>query len=421
MPPTPKWPARTVFPQVWDENALDYTPQTIGTATGPASAVSVTNFPATQPVSGPLTDTQLRATPVPVSATIDTTGLATDTAQTAGNATLTQIAGYLDTVEAKLQSVIDNTDGLEGFTDGVETLLTAIRDYVDTVETALTTLNAKDFATQTTLALIKAKTDNLDAQLSTLATQATLALIKAKTDNLDAALSTLATAAAQTTGNGSLASIKTNTDSFVVAGAGGYVRQDSTATIAKESGGNLATIATNSALAATAAKQDTGNTSLATIAGKDFATSAKQDTANTAMSTLVAQTDAVEGSLSSIDGKLTTGIVISDMPPVSASSSADVLDIDDDAGYTDGETGKNLTQTFDGRLRTAIAALVSERPESYVDGDIKSLSLNSEGRLRVATYPASTYLDFFPSVVMTAGYGDVDAVFPMPSDHPWSL
>lgn len=33
------------------------------------SSVSVTNFPATQPVSGPLTDAQLRATPVPVSAT----------------------------------------------------------------------------------------------------------------------------------------------------------------------------------------------------------------------------------------------------------------------------------------------------------------------------------------------------------------
>lgn len=118
----------------------------------------------------------------------------------------------------------------------------------------LATLTGKDFATQATLALIKAKTDNLDAALSTLATatgqsttqprnltqiggtlltgrdwsvdfskldvalstvakesggnlatltgkdfatQATLALIKAKTDNLDAALSTLATATGQ--------------------------------------------------------------------------------------------------------------------------------------------------------------------------------------------------------------------------------
>lgn len=51
--------------------------------------------------------------------------------------------------------------------------------------------------------------------------------------------------ATQLTGNGSLASIKTNTDPLVTAGAGGYVRQDSTATIAKESGGNLAASATS--------------------------------------------------------------------------------------------------------------------------------------------------------------------------------
>ncbi|MFH1616920.1 MAG: hypothetical protein ABIG61_17780, partial [Planctomycetota bacterium] len=35
----------------------------------------------------------------------------------------------------------------------------------------------------------------------------------------------------------------TNTDTLVTAGGGGYVRQDSTATIAKETGGNLAAIA----------------------------------------------------------------------------------------------------------------------------------------------------------------------------------
>lgn len=48
-----------------------------------------------------------------------------------------------------------------------------------------------------------------EATLSTLATEATLALIKAKTDNLDALLSTLATASSQTTGNASLSSIDT--------------------------------------------------------------------------------------------------------------------------------------------------------------------------------------------------------------------
>jgi hypothetical protein len=77
--------------------------------------------PMTQPGAGPgggLTNSELRATPVPVEASIDTTGLATDTGQTTGNASLATIA-------------------------------------------------ATDFATQTTLALIKAKTDNLDVALST--------------------------------------------------------------------------------------------------------------------------------------------------------------------------------------------------------------------------------------------------------------
>lgn len=42
---------------------------------------------------------------------------------------------------------------------------------------------------------------------------------------------------------GNLASIKTSTDRFADSGGGGYIRQDSAATIAKESGGNLATLA----------------------------------------------------------------------------------------------------------------------------------------------------------------------------------
>lgn len=42
---------------------------------------------------------------------------------------------------------------------------------------------------------------------------------------------------------GNLATVKTNTDPLVTSGGGGYVRQDSTATIAKETGGNLASVA----------------------------------------------------------------------------------------------------------------------------------------------------------------------------------
>lgn len=78
--------------------------------------------------------------------------------------------------------------------------------------------------------------------------------------------SALALEATQLTGNTSLASVKTNTDPLVTAAAGGYVRQDSTATIARESGGNLATIATNTTGLALEASQLTGNSSLASVA-----------------------------------------------------------------------------------------------------------------------------------------------------------
>lgn len=57
--------------------ATDGTMQSILTALGTplqeGGNVSVTNFPATQPVSGPLTDAQLRATAVPVSGTVTIT------------------------------------------------------------------------------------------------------------------------------------------------------------------------------------------------------------------------------------------------------------------------------------------------------------------------------------------------------------
>jgi hypothetical protein len=57
-------------------------------ATQPVSgAVTVSNFPATQPVSGPLTDAQLRAVPVPISGTVSTTPAAASSSTIARAAT----------------------------------------------------------------------------------------------------------------------------------------------------------------------------------------------------------------------------------------------------------------------------------------------------------------------------------------------
>jgi len=55
------------------------------------------------------------------------------------------------------------------------------------------------------------------------------------------------------------ASDDANLKGFAASSAGGYIRQDSNATIAKETGGNLATIATNTGNSATAANQTNGN------------------------------------------------------------------------------------------------------------------------------------------------------------------
>lgn len=65
----------------------------------------------------------------------------------ASEATLVQVRDYLDTVEVKLQSLMDNTDGIEG---------------------EINTLNAKDFATQATLIQVRDYLDTVEAKLQTL-------------------------------------------------------------------------------------------------------------------------------------------------------------------------------------------------------------------------------------------------------------
>lgn len=65
----------------------------IGNSGGGASSVSVANFPATQPVSGPITDTQIRATPLPISGTVSISGGGDASAanQSTGNTSLSSI------------------------------------------------------------------------------------------------------------------------------------------------------------------------------------------------------------------------------------------------------------------------------------------------------------------------------------------
>lgn len=64
--------------------------------------------------------------------------------------------------------------------------------------------------------------------------------------------------------------------------------------------------------------------------------------------------------------------------------------------------------------------LVSDLPQSYVEGEYQPLSLNSEGRLRVATVPANVYMDLTPEYRVTCNYDDDMDVFGIPSGNPWS-
>jgi hypothetical protein len=180
----------------------------------------------------------------------------------------------------------------------------------------------------TSIGVTHANFANLDVLLSTLATQATLALIKAKTDNLDVLMSsrtkpadsqhvTLDNASVAVTGtfwqatqpvSGTFWQATQPISGTVTANAGTNLN---TSALALESG-NLASIKTDvdkipsqgQALAAaslpvvlTAAQLTTLtppaaltgyalDSSLSTLNGKDFATSAKQDTETTTLSTL---------------------------------------------------------------------------------------------------------------------------------------
>lgn len=290
-----------LFPQgVWDSDLLAWVAQTV--TTGGGSAVSVTNIPHvivdSLPASGGgLTDTELRATPVPVSGTFF------QATQPVSAASLPLPTGAATLAEQQTQTtalqLIDN------IVSGAGANITQLGGVNVSMNTGV-----RDTGTQrVTIAT------NDSVPVTGTFWQATQP-VSATALPLPAGAST---DAKQDTGNTSLASVKTNTDPLVASAAGGYVRQDSTATIAKESGGNLATIATNTP---TAGQKTMAGSSPVVIASDQSA--------------------------------------IPITGAISANSSADVIAIDDDAGYTEGQTGKNLTQTPDGRLRVALTDITTD-------------------------------------------------------------
>lgn len=148
-------------------------------------------------------------------AAVDVTRLpgtaATAANQTTGNASLAAIASAAGAT----------TDAEAASGDGSWiAILKAIRTKLGSIYTALTgTLTVSGSVSTGGLTNAELRGSAVPISASALplpsdaATQTTLALVKAKTDNLDVAASTLATATAQTTGNASLSSLETRAGS----------------------------------------------------------------------------------------------------------------------------------------------------------------------------------------------------------------
>lgn len=199
---------------------------------------------------------------------------------------------------------------------------------------------------------------------------------------------------------------------------------------------------------------------LATIAGKDFATQTTLSALNTKV--IVADTSSVtvisapitavtNAGLTALNGAISgteMQVDVLTMPPVTVTATD--LDIRDLAFVTDKvdvsgsavtavvtnagtfETQIQATATEEppeyteeqiaalsldlfGYLRTLNSGLVSDTASSYISGQRKPLSINTEGRLKVSTESAPTYLEFF----LPFDFGqniDIRAL----SNSPWS-
>lgn len=137
--------------------------QPVSLATAPTTPVTGTFWQSLQPVSGPLTDTQLRALAVAVSIasmpTTPVTGTFWQALQPVSVASLPLPSGA--STEATLALIKAKTDNLD-------VLLSTRTKPADTQPVSLASQPLPTGAsTEATLALIKAKTDNLDVLLST--------------------------------------------------------------------------------------------------------------------------------------------------------------------------------------------------------------------------------------------------------------
>lgn len=242
-------------------------------------------------------------------------GAATEATLLDVKAALVSLEGYTDGLESLLSFINSNTDGLEGFVDGLETLIT-------TSNTLLTTINSN-------VDNLEAYTDGLETLITSTNTMLTSISgyvdgLEGYTDGIEGLLTTIRDNADQLEGyldgvEASLSSIdgKITTTNSTLSTISSIVSTSANQTTANSS---LSSIDTKLSSQATAANQSTGNTSLSSIDGKitttangvkidviasalpaGASTSALQTTANTSLASIDTKLSTSNTSLASID------------------------------------------------------------------------------------------------------------------------
>lgn len=367
----------------------------------------------TSPIAivGALTDTQLRATPVPVSGTlaISTAGLAVATLQTIGNASLSSIDGKLTNplpVSGTLSIGTIGTIAVTGPLTDTQLRATAVPVSgtlsIGTIGVVAVTGPLTDTQLRATPVPISGSvnstissgtvTANAGTNLNTslLNLETTQVLIRANTNNLDVALSTRTKPADQQHAiidSGSVNSTVSGSVS-ITGGVNSTITSGVITSITNAVAITNANLDSPLSTKASAAKQDTGNTSLASIDTKLTNPLPISGTVNSTVSGTVAVSNMIPA--------VETGLATSAKQDT-AQISLDRLTLVQ--GTTD--------TTARGPL---IQGLVSDARLSWNDGIIAPISITTDGRLRVATSPSDSYIDFFVGSDM---YGDAD-IFGIP-------
>lgn len=336
---------------------------------------------------GDKSETQLKvrttSSALPANAATETTLDAFKTANHADlaalNTLLTSIRDNADMVETLLAAIGTNTDGLEGFTDGIEALLTTIRDNADTVESLLTALGLNTDGLETlvtaTNSLLTTIRDNADTLETLIA--ATNALLITIRDNADT-VETL------------IASTNTKLDTLHADLVGVEGKQDAQTALLTTIRDNADTIE---------ALITSSNTKLDTVHADLVAVEGKQDAQTALLTTIRDNADTVEALITSSNTKLDT--VHADLVAVEGKQDAHtalLTTIRDNADTLETLTGV-VTETapatdtassgLNGRLQRIAQRLTSLIGFFVADFGVSSASIRTAAQIGNATGAAA--------------------------------